>query len=142
MRKSFKLGILSVGLLSGCMTGTMNGTTSDGKPVVMNYQQNMMTDTYTTNIDGESFEGKAVPIDDTSTFGTVFGSAYTTYGSVFGNAFGAGYSAGGKFKAILIGSKGSSLKCIMEYGDSSGLTNFGGVGECVHSDGRTLLVQW
>ena len=142
MRKFIVLSTVGLFTLAGCMDGTMTGATSDGKPIVMKYKQNMMSDTYTTTIDGENFEGKSVPIDDTATFGTAFGAAYTTYGSAFGNSFGAGYSSGGKFKAILIGTNGSTLKCIMEYADSSGFTSFGGIGECVHSDGRTLMVQW
>ena len=129
-------------LIAACMTGNMKGVTSDGKPIVFDYKQNALSDTYYTTIDGESFEGKAVSVDDSVTFGTAFGTAYNSYGATFGNSFGAGFSSGGKYKAIMIGNAGSSLKCIMEYADSSGITNFGGVGECVHSDGRTLLVQW
>lgn len=134
--------LLSVMSLASCMTGGMQGVTSDGDPVVMNYEQGFSSDTYSTIIDGESFKGKAVRVDDSVSFGTAFGSAYSSYGSVTGNAFSTGFSAGGKMKAILIGNAGSSLRCLMEYADSSGLTNLGGVGECVHSDGRTLMVQW
>lgn len=133
--------VLSIGL-SGCMVGDMKGVLSDGKPVVMKYEQNMTSDTYSTVIDGESFEGRAVPIGDSVTFGTAFGASYNSYGTTFGNTFGTGYSSSGKFKAILIGSAGSSLRCLMEYADSSGFTNMGGVGECVHSDGRTLVINW
>ena len=45
-------------------------------------------------------------------------------------------------KATLIGSKGSTLKCLMQYADSTGLKLFGGVGECIHSDGSVIDVVW
>ena len=46
----------------------------------------------------------------------------------------------GLVKATLIGSKGSTLKCLMQYADSTRLTLFGGVGECVHSGGSVIDV--
>ena len=30
----------------------------------------------------------------------------------------------------------------MQYADSTGLTLFGGVGECIHSDGSVINVVW
>ena len=140
--KKYLIALPALLLLTACMSVNMEGVTSDGKPVVMEYKQGMSSDSYSTTIDGEYFKGKAVRVDDSVTFGTAFGAAYNSYGSVFGNSFGAGFSSGGKVKAVLIGNAGSSLKCLMEYADSTGMTNFGGIGECVHSDGRTLMVQW
>ena len=134
--------LLSLCLLTGCMGGTMRGAMSDNSPVTFNYEQGMSSDTYKTTIDGEYFEGKAVMVDATTTFGTAFGSAYSAYGSSFGTASGVGFTSSGKVKAVLIGGRGSSLKCLMNYADSGGFTSSGGVGECVHSDGRTINLVW
>jgi hypothetical protein len=35
-----------------------------------------------------------------------------------------------------------AARCLMQYADSMGITNFGGVGECVHSDGSRLDIVW
>ena len=120
----------------------MRGAMSDNSPVTFNYEQGMSSDTYTTTIDGEYFEGKAVMVDATTTFGTAFGSAYSAYGSSFGTASGVGFTSSGKVKAVLIGTRGSSLQCIRNYADSGGFPSSGGVGECVHSDGRTINLVW
>ena len=50
--------------------------------------------------------------------------------------------SGGKVKATLIGSKGSTLKYLMQYADSTWLTLFGGVGECIYSDESVIDVVW
>jgi len=143
MRVFFKtVFVIPLIVLSGCMGGDMTGIMSDGNALVMNYSQGMASDTYTTKIDGEIFKGRAVSIDQQSTFGTAFGSAYSSYGSSFATATATGYTSGGKFKAVLLGDKGSSLVCLMQYADSSGFTSFGGVGECVHSDKRTVMITW
>lgn len=142
MRKAFVAGIFGFGLLSGCMTGDMRAVSSSGAPATFKFSQGMSSDTYTAQIGGESFEGRAVMADASTTFGTAFGSAYSTNGSSFGAANSIGFSSGGKFKAVMFGDKGSTLRCLMQYADSSGLTNFGGVGECVHSDGSRLDIGW
>jgi hypothetical protein len=138
--------IVPLVLLSGCMNGDMQGVMSDGTAISMSYEQGMSSDTYTTTIDGEAFKGKSVSVDQSVTFANTFGSAFATSGaysaSGFGTGFGIGSSMGGKFKAILLGSKGSSLKCLMQYADASGFTTSGGVGECLHSDGRTIMITW
>ena len=142
MRKAFVAGIFGFGLLSGCMTGDMRAVSSSGAPATFKFSQGMSSDTYTAQIGDESFEGRAVMADASTTFGTAFGSAYSTNGSSFGAANSIGFSSGGKFKAVMFGDKGSTLRCLMQYADSSGLTNFGGVGECVHSDGSRLDIGW
>ena len=129
-------------LISCSSISGMKGFLSDGKPFTMGYTQNMMSDTYRTTIDGENFEGRAVMVDQQATFGTAFGNAFSSYSSVFSSSFAVGSSSGGKFKAILIGDKGSTLMCLMQYADPTGMTNFGGVGECVHSDKRTVKFTW
>ncbi len=53
----------------------MRGAMSHNSPVTFNYEQGMSSDTYTTTIDGEYFEGKAVMVDTTTTSGTALGSA-------------------------------------------------------------------
>ena len=114
-------------ILSGC-TGHMQGIIRDeGTPVRFSYMQGAFSDTYTVEIDGERFSGRAVLVDSQSTYSSFFGSAYTTTGKVY---------------ATLLGEKGSTLRCVMQYADSSGFTTPGGVGECVHSDGRQIDVVW
>ena len=135
-------GIVGLSLLAGCMTGDMRAVSSSGAPASFKFSQGMSSDTYTAQIGDESFEGRAVMTDASTTFGTAFGSAYSTYGSSFGAANSVGFSSGGKFKAVMLGDKGSTLRCLMQYADSMGMTNFGGVGECVHSDGSRLDIVW
>ena len=145
MKKSLSIVVVSLAL-AGCMGGKMGGVISGGQSggqsITMNYEQGMSSDTYSTTIDGEYFEGKAVMVDATTTFGSAFGSAYNAYGATSLNTSGFAFSSSGKVKAILIGSRGSSLKCLMNYADSSGFTSAGGVGECIHSDGRQLDFVW
>ena len=81
-------------------------------------------------------------VDSQTTFGTAFGSAYSSFGSVFGSSSGIGFSSGGKVKAVMLGSQGSTLRCLMQYADSTGFTTMGGVGECAHSDGSRIDVTW
>ena len=142
MRKVLVFGIVGLSLLAGCMTGDMRAVSSSGAPASFKFSQGMSSDTYTAQIGDESFEGRAVMTDASTTFGTAFGSAYSTYGSSFGAANSVGFSSGGKFKAVMLGDKGSTLRCLMQYADSMGMTNFGGVGECVHSDGSRLDIVW
>jgi hypothetical protein len=139
--KLFLIGLIAFSL-SGCMSGTMRGAMSDNQAVSFNYEQGFSSDTYTAVIDGEHFEGKAVMVDATTTFGTAFGSAYSQYGSAFGSANSIAFSSSGKVKAVMIGSRGSTLRCLMNYADSSGITSSGGVGECIHSDGRRIDIVW
>jgi len=100
------------------------------------------SDTYSAVIGDESFKGRAVRVDAKTTFGTAFGSAYSSYGSASAIVNQTSFSSGGKVKATLIGDSGSSLRCLMQYADTSGMTNFGGVGECVHSNGSFIDVVW
>ena len=141
LRKCLALGLLSIGLLAGC-GGDMSAISSKGKSVEFRYEQGMSSDTYFATVGNESFKGRAVMVDANSTFGTAFGSAYSSYGSVSGTASTFGFSSGGKVKAVMIGSKGSTLRCLMQYADTSGFTTMGGVGECIHSDGSRIDVSW
>lgn len=134
--------ILPIVFLMGCMTGEMRGMVSDGTAIVVNYQQEMMSDLYTTNINGQNFSGRAVSIDQSASFGTAFGTASVGGTTAFGSSNIFTSSMGGKFRAILLGDKGSSLKCLMQYADASGFTSMGGVGECLHSDGRKVDIIW
>jgi len=133
----------SVGLsfLTAC-SGSMNAVSSSGEAVQFKFTQGVASDTYTAVIGDESFKGRAVMVDAKTTFGTAFGSAYSSYGSALATVNQTSFSSGGKVKATLIGDSGSSLRCLMQYADSSGMTNFGGVGECIHSDGSTIDVVW
>ena len=123
-------------VLSGCsgtMTGAIRGT---GQPVAFAYEQGMDSDILKTTINGEDFAGKSVIQGASSTIGTVFG------GPNFGTATVFGSSYTGDFVAVLLGSKGSSLNCKLQYADSSGFTTSGGVGVCNHSDGRVIDIVW
>ena len=141
MRKLLVLGFVGVGLLAGC-GGDMSGISSKGEAVEFRYEQGMSSDMYYATIGGETFEGRAVLVDSQTTFGTAFGSAYSSFGSVFGSSSGIGFSSGGKVKAVMLGSQGSTLRCLMQYADSTGFTTLGGVGECAHSDGSRIDVTW
>ena len=127
--------------LAGC-TGTMQGTVrGEGTPVVVVWQQGLDSDTYTAVVGGERFTGRAVMADasETATFATAFG---ILPGGRLATAQGFAVTTSGKFKAILLGDRGSTLRCLMHYADTSGFTPSGGVGECHHSDGRVIDVVW
>ena len=128
-------------LVSGCGSD-MRAISSSGEPAKFSYKQGFSSDTYYATIGNESFEGTAVLVDAQTTFGSAFGSAYSSYGSAFGSATAVGFSSGGKVKAVMLGDKGSTLRCLMQYADTSGFTSMGGVGECIHSDGSRLDVVW
>lgn len=117
--------------LSAC-SGTMNGVTrGTGEAVTFSYEQGMDSDTLTAAISGETFRGKAVMRGAQSI------SATTLSGDmIFGS------SSTGDAVAVLIGNRGSSLSCQLQYADSSGFTTSGGVGVCRHSDGRVIDVVW
>lgn len=132
--------------LAGCMGGEMQGLMNDGSRVVMTYEEDLSFDKYSTVIDGEAFTGKAVSIDTSLSSGSIFSSANAFgsggYASGFGSGTAFGVSSGGKYKAILLGSRGSTLTCLMQYADVNGFASLGGIGECQHSDGRTVSVTW
>lgn len=120
--------------LAGCageMTGQVRGT---GERVVFKYEQDFDQDRYSTVIGGETFSGKAVMDGSTSGVGTVFGDGWDS--AIFGS------TTTNRFVAVLLGNKGNSLNCQMRYADSSGFTSSGGVGQCLHSDGRIIDVVW
>jgi hypothetical protein len=120
--------------LSGCvgeMTGQVRGS---GERVKFSYEQGLESDTYSTVIDGEAFNGKAVMDGSSATIATGLGSAFDA--GLFGS------SSTNRFIAILLGDKGSSLNCQMRYADPFGDTSAGGVGVCEHSDGRKIDIVW
>lgn len=131
--------LLSLAACSGTMQGVVRGT---GKPVQFSYEQGLDSDTLTANIDGESFRGKSVMRGASTTIGTGFGTAMAGGTSAFGTTTIMGSTTTGDFVAVLIGNKGSSLSCQLQYADSSGFTTSGGVGVCQHSDGRVVDVIW
>jgi len=116
----------------GACSGTMDGVIrNDGTRVTFEYEQGLDRDYYKANIDGENFNGQAVQSDArTSTHSNFdFGTVYTS-------------SSSGKFVAVMFGDRGSTLRCNMNYADSSGFTTSGGVGVCEHSDGRIIDIMW
>lgn len=140
--KSILLGAVLVATLSACggnMQGVVRGT---GQPVTFAYEQGMSSDSLTAEIDGEAFAGKAVMRGASTTVGTAFGTATAGTTTAFGTSTLIGSSYTGDFVATLIGNRGSTLSCQLQYADSSGFTTAGGVGICQHSDGRVIDIVW
>ncbi len=140
--KSILLGAILVATLSACggnMQGVVRGT---GQPVTFAYEQGMSSDSLTAEIDGEAFAGKAVMRGASTTVGTAFGTATAGTTTAFGTSTLIGSSYTGDFVATLIGNRGSTLSCQLQYADSSGFTTAGGVGVCQHSDGRVIDIVW
>jgi len=130
----FSVTISMLVLVSAC-SGTMQGVIrGEGTPVVFEYEQGMDRDFYTTTIDGEKFSGHAVDVGATSGIGNVF------TGNGVQNVFTT--TSSGNFVAVLLGDKGSSMRCEMNYADSSGMTSSGGVGRCEISDGSVIDITW
>jgi hypothetical protein len=124
--------------VSGC-DGTMRGVVrGKGTPVSFAYKQGMTSDSLTVVVDQETFQGRAVMSDATTITGTGFGTTQSGYAttSIFGT------SSSGKFVATLLGSRGATMRCQLQYADTSGFTTAGGVGVCQHSDGRIIDVVW
>ena len=125
---------LVLGSVAGCggiMQGVIRG---EGTPVQFQYEQGLDRDFYTAVVDGEQFSGHAVNVGASSGVGTVFA------GGEVGNVFVS--TTTGQFVAVLLGDQGSTMRCQMNYADSSGFTLMGGVGICQHSDGRVIDVTW
>ena len=128
------LAVVACTLLGAC-SGTMQGMIrGSGAPVTFSYEQGMASNALTAVIDGEVFKGKAVPAESTSTVLT--GIARNNNMPVFAE------SSTGAARAVLLGSRGSSLTCRLQYADSGGFAAAGGVGVCQHSDQRVIDVIW
>lgn len=134
-RKYAPLIIASSFLLSACAgAGTMNGMIrGSGKPILIAYTQSIQHDNLQVTMpDGESFTGKAVMANH-STNASI---------NVSNNNFNIGKNYTGTMKAILFGNKGNTMRCDLQYANSSGYTPDGGVGLCETSNGKTIDVQW
>lgn len=142
-----RLLIIAVCLtLVGC-AGTMNGMVrSSGHPVSIAYTQSADHDDLTITMpDGETFTGKAVMIGKSTSVGYGVGNATATssgrrYAS--GTGFGVVNTYTGNMQAVLFGNRGHTMRCNLQYADSSGFTAAGGIGLCETSDGRVIDVQW
>jgi len=110
------------------MQGVVRG---EGTRVSLQYEQGVDRDFYTTTIDGETFKGQAIQADARSGIGTTTSGETAFFSSSSGNVV-----------ATMFGDKGSTLRCNMNYADSTGFTTAGGVGVCQHSDGRLIDVMW
>ena len=134
MRLRLVISAAAIGALSAC-SGTMQGVVrGEGARVQFQYDQGMDRDFYRTIIDGESFSGQAVDAGASTGVGNVF------YDGGIGTVFTT--NSTGNIVAVLLGNKGSTMRCQMNYADSSGFTTAGGVGICRHSDGRVIDVIW
>jgi len=143
------IGCFCLSLLAGCMGSKMSGVKSglmtNSQSVTMHYQRTLFdvfSDTYATTIDGESFKCRAVLIDTLTTTGNASGTTFSAYGSSTVNTTSYSSTATGRVKALLIGDRGSTLKCLMDYANKEGYTPSGGIGECIHSDGRKINFSW
>ena len=136
LRKTFPILLAGsiLGLLVAC-AGTMQGVVrGEGTPVTFEYEQGMDRDFYEAIIDGEQFKGQAVHADARSGVGVGVGDGTTV--SVITS------STSGNMVAVLFGDKGSTMRCNMNYADSSGFTTMGGVGVCQHSGGLVIDIMW
>lgn len=95
-----------------------------------------------TTLTRRMLHAKAVMRGASTTFGTAFGTATAGTTTAFGTSILIGSSYTGDFVATLIGNRGSTLSCQLQYADSSGFTTAGGVGVCQHSDGRIIDIVW
>lgn len=129
IRRMVFSSLLLVAACSGTMQGVIRG---QGTPVTISYEQGVDHDIYSTMIDGERFVGKAVPASSQSAWGW----NYSTNSSLLLT------SMSGEFVATLIGDNGSTMRCRMNYADSTGFTSMGGVGECRHSNGKIIDIVW
>ena len=121
-------------LLVAC-GGTMQGVVrGEGSRVTFKFEQGFDRDFYEATIDGEHFKGQAVYADART--GVGFGFAAGTTVPVVTS------STSGNFVAVMFGDKGATMRCNMNYADSSGFTSMGGVGVCQHSDGRMIDIMW
>ena len=126
---------ISMVVLSAC-SGTMNGVIrGDGTKIDIAFEEGMNASTLSSNIDGELFTGKAVLADQSSFTGTSFDSDFDST-TIFGS------TTTGRAAATLLGTRGSTLTCRLQYASPDGLIGLGGVGVCKHSDGRTIDVVW
>ena len=115
--------------------GTMDGVVrGEGTRLTFLYKQGMDRDFYEATIDGEHFKGQAVQADARTSVGVGL-AAGTTIPVITS-------SASGNIVAVMFGDRGSTMRCHMNYADSSGFTPIGGVGICHHSDGRTIDIMW
>ena len=121
-------------LLVAC-AGTMQGVVrGEGTRVTFKYEQGIYRDFYEVTIDGEYFKGQAVHADARTGVGV--GVADGTTVPVITS------STSGNIVAVMFGDKGSTMRCNMNYADSSGFTTMGGVGVCQHSEGRVIDIMW
>ena len=121
-------------LLVAC-AGTMQGVVrGEGTRVTFKYEQGMDRDFYEVTIDGEHFKGQAVHADARTGVGVGFTDGTTV--PVITS------STSGNFVAVIFGDRGSTMRCNMNYADSSGFTTMGGVGVCQHSEGRIIDIIW
>ena len=113
------------------MDGVVRG---EGTRVTIRYEQGMDRDFYEMTVDGENFKGQAVHADARTGVGVGFaaGAAVPVITS----------STSGNIVAVMFGDQGSTMRCNMNYADSSGFTTMGGVGVCQHSDGRLIDIMW
>ena len=131
--------LLLLVFLVGCagqMDGLVQGT---GQRVVIEYTQGFAHDNLKVKMpDGETFTGKAVMVGHSTSIGRVT----TTSGSATTSSIGVFDTYTGSAEATLFGDEGGSMRCKLQYADSSGFTTFGGVGLCKSSDEELIDIKW
>ena len=98
---------LTVIVAGGCAGNMQAIIRGEGTPVVFSFEQGFSSDFYSAEIDGERFTGRAVMADSSSAFSSLYGAGVYLSGS--------SYVTTGNFKATLLGDRGSTLRCLMQY---------------------------
>lgn len=120
----------ALAFLCAC-AGTMHGVVrGEGTPVTFQYQQGLDRDFYEAVVYGEYFKGQAVHADARTGVAVADGTFVRTS------------STSGNIVAVMFGNQGSTMRCHMNYADSSGFTTAGGVGMCQHSAGPVIDIMW
>ncbi|MFK8020480.1 MAG: hypothetical protein AB8B86_11960 [Pseudomonadales bacterium] len=124
--------------LAGCeSTGTIPGV-SDGKNVQFEYQQRFFESDGTLRItmpEGETYTGKFVQ-RTLSTTGDEWeiGESSNDDSFIFNNS----NTTSSQAEAVLIGNKGSTMKCKLQLSDPSFGIDAGGIGSCKTSAGKPI----
>jgi len=128
-------------MLGGCeSSGTIRGVSGDGGSVQMKYKQLFQETNGVLKVtmqDGEIFSGKFVQKSSASS-GDELAIAI---GKISGNdslAFNDSTTVSSQAEALLIGDRGSTMKCKFQLSDPESGIDGGGIGSCKTSKGKTI----
>lgn len=127
-------------MLVGCeSTGTIRGISSEGRSVQMDYKQEFQENDGVLKVtmqDGETFSGKFVQ-KSSSRSGDELAIAI---GSSSNDSiiFNGSTTVSSQAEALLIGNKGSTMKCIFQLSNPESGIDGGGIGSCKISTGKSI----